>query len=519
MIRSAGILMPVTSLPSDYGIGTMGKAAEDFIDFLAEAGQTYWQILPIGPTGFGNSPYTEVSGYAGNPYLIDLDRLVDEGLLKKEEIADIDWGENPEHVDYGKIYNNRKAVLKLAADRIPLKHPQDYLDFISNEKWLKDYAVFMAIKDDQNGAAWTTWPKELRDHRSYKVQQEAERLAESVLYYERVQYMFYRQMISLKKYANEKGIQIIGDLPFYAAADSSDIWSNPEQFALNSDFEMSHVAGFPGDAGNPKGQKWGNPLFNWDRQKQDNYKWWIDRCAHLRRVCDVLRLDHFQGYNSFYAIPAKDEDAKNGHWVKGPGLEIFRRMDERLGKQPVVVEDLGHLTPEFLKMVKDSGYPGMRILEYAFDPNDPGSLYMPFNFDHNSICYLGTHDNETLYGWLKNPDQKKRVERAAKVLGLNEQETYGKGMLRACWSSVSDLAIVQMQDLLGLDNTARMNDPANWGDAWTWRMKKGACTAVMAKEIKESMKLFCRNNWEAEKLSEARKKKEAEAAEKKKAKV
>ena len=497
MIRSAGILMPISALPSPYGIGTMGKAAEDFIDFLADAGQTYWQILPIGPTGFGNSPYTEVSGYAGNPYLIDLDRLVEAGLLKKEEITAADWGDNPEHVDYGKLYNGRKNVLKLAADRIPLKHPEAYLEFIRNEKWLKDYAVFMAIKDDQKGAAWTTWPKELRDHRSEAVRRKAEELADSVIYYERVQFMFYTQMVAIKKYANSKGIQIIGDLPFYAAADSSDIWSSPEQFALNSDYEMSYVAGFPGDAGNPKGQKWGNPLFNWDRQRQDNYTWWIDRASHLRRVCDVLRLDHFQGYNSFFAIPAKDEDAKNGHWVKGPGLDIFKKMEERLGKQPVIVEDLGHLTPEFLKMVKDSGYPGMRILEYAFDPGDPGSLYMPFQYDKNTVCYIGTHDNETLKGWALNPGQEKRIRRMMEYLMIKDPEDVCEAVMRACWASVSDLAILQMQDLLGLDNKARMNDPANWGDAWTWRMKKGACTEELSKKIYDAMKLYCRNNWNA----------------------
>ncbi len=502
MIRSSGVLMAIPSLPSPYGIGTMGKAAEQFIDFLAEAGQTYWQILPIGPTGFGNSPYTEVSTFAGNPYLIDLDRLIEDGLLKKSELKGIDWGDDPEKVDYGKLYNSRRKVLQKAVDRLPLKHPEDYYEFLQKNPWLKDYGTFMAIKDDRNGAAWTTWPKELRNHRSEAVRKEAERLAQEIIYYERVQYLFYKQMIALKKYANSKGIQIIGDLPFYAAADSCDVWANPEQFAISKDYEMSFVSGFPGDAGNPKGQKWGNPLFNWEYQKSQNYAWWIGRVAHMRNICDVIRLDHFQGYDQFFAIPAADPDAKNGHWVQGPGLELFKRMEEKLGKLPVIVEDLGHLTPAFLAMVKASGYPGMRILEYAFDPNDPGSLYMPFQHERSSVCYLGTHDNETLAGWLKNPEQKKRVERAVQVMGLNEKEGYHKGMLRALWSSPADLAIVQMQDLLELDNSARMNDPVNWQGAWTWRMKPKAITARMTKEVKSRMLLFCRNNWNAEKIIE-----------------
>ncbi len=502
MIRSAGILMPVTSLPSPYGIGTFSKEAREFVDFLALAGQTWWQILPLGPTGFGNSPYQSLSSYAGNPYLIDLETLIEEGYLKKEEVEDVDWFVEETEVDYGIMYKERYKVLRLACDRLPLKHPDDYLEFLKEEgDWLKDYAVFMAIKDDMKGESWIKWPRELRDHRNPQVAMEAERLKDDVLFYERIQYFFYKQMKALKKYANSRGIQIIGDLPFYVATDSIDIWSHPEQFDMDSEFRLSHVSGFPPDAGTPEGQKWGNPLFNWDRMRNEDYAWWMNRAQHQLEMYDCLRIDHFQGYERYFAIGANDAPAK-GAWRKGPGLDLFRRMEARLGKQTIIVEDLGQLTPEFIAMVKESGYPGMRIIEYAFDPNDPGSIYMPFQYEKNTVAYTGTHDNDTLYGWLVNPDNKPRIDRAIKYLGLNDDEGYDWGILRAVYGSVSDLAIIQMQDLLMLDSECRMNDPSGKGKPWTWRMKAGALDKELALKLKEKMLLYCRNNWNAKVFEE-----------------
>lgn len=498
MIRSAGILMHITSLPSPYGVGTMGKAAREFVDFLAASGQLYWQILPAGPTGFGNSPYQALSSYAGNPYLIDLDDLIEEGLLTKEEVKEVKWQKNKTQVDFGILYNERYKILRLAAGRLASAHPKEYLDFLRSEKsWLRDYAVFMAIKNDRKGAAWLSWPKELRIHNSDTVRQEAERLKEDVIFYERMQYLFFRQFRALKKYANDRGILLMGDLPFYVAADSIDVWSHPEQFDINDNYEMTFVSGFPADGGNPKGQKWGNPLFNWNRMRNEGYSWWIDRMAFQTMMYDAIRIDHFQGYEKFFAIPANDPDAVNGHFEKGPGLELFRKMEERLGKITIILEDLGQLTPEFLQMVKDSGYPGMRILEYAFDPNDPGSLYMPFQYEKNTVVYTGTHDNDTLAGWLKDPANKARVERVTKYFGLTKTEGLTWGILRGAYASTSDLAIIQMQDILGLDSRSRMNDPAGTIQPWTWRAQPGVFTKEISSRLKEMMLLYCRNNWNA----------------------
>ena len=498
MIRSAGILMPITSLPSEYGVGTLGKEARKFADFLAAAGQTWWQILPTGPTGFGDSPYQPLSSYAGNPYMIDLEELIEDGLLTKEECDGVRWFKKEDAVDYGALYNNRYKILRLAANRLPQKHPEEYIRFLEQEHhWLKDYAVFMAIKNDRKGEAWQKWPQELRDHNSPKVREEAERLRDDVLFYERIQYFFFKQMKQLKEYVNAKGIKLIGDLPFYMAADSIDVWANPEQFLMDHDNKVQWVAGMPADGGNPDGQKWGNPLFNWNLMRNEGYRWWIARAAYQLRYVDVLRIDHFKGFESYYAVPADAPDARGGHFEKGPGLELFRTLENALGKKEMILEDLGILTDAFKQMVKDSGYPGMRILQYAFDPNDPGSWYMPFQYIQNSVVYFGTHDNSTLTGWLKNKDNKARADRARTYLGLSAKDDLAKGLLRAMYASVSDVAIVQTQDLLGLDDTCRTNDPAGKTPNWTWRMKKGALTGELAEELREMMLLYCRNNWNA----------------------
>ena len=490
MIRSAGILMPITALPADHGVGTFGSAARDFVDFLVEAGQTWWQILPLGPTGYGNSPYQPLSSFAGNPYLISLDDLVEEGYLEKEDLVEMEDVEDPGCVDYGMLYNKKMAVLKKAADHMPFVKPSDYDAFLTeNGFWLKEYAIFMAIKEEHNGKAWQDWPEELKDHRSEQVQNLIAVLHENISRHERIQYFFFRQAKALKKYANDRGIRLIGDLPFYVAADSIDVWSHPEQFDLDEHHEIKMVAGMPG-------QKWGNPLFNWEKMKEDGYSWWIERARFQYSLCDEMRLDHFRGFMSYYAIDKDSEDAWSGQWHEGPGLSVLQKMEELYGKYEMIVEDLGELTKEFTDMVKESGYPGMKILQYAFDPNDPGSYYMPFQYDdHNAVVYTGTHDNNTLQGWMKN--EPGRVKRAAQYLYCDE-ENVDLALMRCGYASVCDLAVVQMQDLLRLDESARINDPSGGANNWCWRMQKEDVDEDLAHNLADLMKLYCRYNWIAD---------------------
>ena len=499
MIRAAGVLMPISSLPSAHGFGTMGKAAREFVDFLADSGQTYWQMLPLGPTGFGNSPYQCLSSYAGNPYFIDLDELKEDGLLTAAELKKAVMFKTEDEADYGLLYKERIPLLRRACARLPHLAPEDYFTFLEEEKhWVKDYAVFMAIKQAQKGKTWVSWPEELRIHDSQAVCEAAAENREEVVFWLRVQYLFYKQLKALKAYCEKKGIRVIGDLPFYVASDSVDVWSHPEQFEMKSDHTMAYVSGMPVDGANPEGQKWGNPLFDWNRMRSEGYRWWLDRAMHQFRFCDVLRIDHFRGYQSYFAVPA-DGHPKDGRFEQGPGLELFRKLDERSGKRPLLLEDLGHLTPDFLVMVRESGYPGMRILQYAFDPNDPGSLYMPFQYDHNTAAYTGTHDNNTLKGWYEDKNEKKRIERAKKYFGAHDDDDLTDVFLRGLYGSVSDLAIVPMQDLLGLGSEARFNDPSGNGVPWTWRMLKGSVSKSLTAKLKEMMLLYCRNNWEANK--------------------
>lgn len=493
MIRSAGILMPITALSSPGGVGTFGAEARKFVDFLADAGQTYWQILPLGPTGFGNSPYQPLSSFAGNPYLIDLSDLAEEGYLTKQELSEVTEPENAECVDYGLLYREKMAILKKAADRMPEAAPSDYYSFLEdNLSWIRDYALFMAIKEKENGREWQKWPKEYRNHHSEAVQEAVSELHVEISRYERIQYFFFRQAKALKKYANDRGIRLIGDLPFYVASDSIDVWSAPEQFELDDQFELKEVAGMPG-------QKWGNPLFNWAKMRENGYDWWISRARFQYSLCDMLRIDHFRGFMSYYAIPAESEDCI-GQWRQGPGLEVLEKMESLYGRYEMIVEDLGELTPAFLEMVKKSGYPGMKILQYAFDPNDPGSYYMPFQYtDKNSVVYTGTHDNNTLRGWMKR--EPARAGRAAAYLGAEPDNT-DLAMMRCAYASPCDLAVVQMQDILRLDESCRMNDPSGGKNNWCWRMKKDALNEKTASALADQMKLYCRYNWIADQKKE-----------------
>ena len=395
-MRKAGVLMPISSLPSPWGIGTMGGAAREFIDFLAAAGQSFWQILPLGPTGYGDSPYQSFSSWAGNPYFIDLDDLTGEGLLERREYQHLNWGDDPARVDYGLLYRTRCPVLRKACARLPEREGDRFRRFCSDEAgWLEDYALFMALKERFGGRSWQEWPRPVRLREPAALEEARTQLAVEVDFWKGVQYLFCRQWKKLKAYANEKGISILGDLPIYTALDSADVWASPEQFQLDDQGCPTEVAGCPPDAFSEDGQLWGNPLFDWERMKGDGYQWWLRRAGYQLRLFDTLRVDHFRGFESYYAIPYGETTARNGRWRPGPGLDFFQAVNHTLGKQDIVAEDLGFLTPEVHRLLKETGYPGMKVLEFAFGSRELGSDYLPHCYPANCVVYTGTHDNDT----------------------------------------------------------------------------------------------------------------------------
>ena len=480
-MRTSGVLMPISSLPSPYGIGTMGKAAKKFVDFLKKGGQTYWQILPIAPTSYGDSPYQSFSSFAGNPYFVDLEMLCKEKLITKKECESFPWGDNASYVDYGVMYESRYALLKIAYQRFVKNIPQEFWDFCWNEGWwLEDYSLFMALKDKYKYRHWDA------------IQAAKEEFKEGMQFYKMIQFFFFQQWKELKAYANENGIKIIGDVPIYVALDSADVWSNPDEFYLNEYREPIDVAGCPPDAFSADGQLWGNPLFRWDRMKNNGYEWWTKRISAMSRLYDIVRIDHFRGFDSYYAIPAKDKTAANGQWRQGPGMDLFRVLEQRLGKLPIIVEDLGFLTPSVKQLLKDSGFPGMKVIQFAFDSREE-SNYLPHTYTKNCVVYTGTHDNDTCVGWLKNAP-KKTVEYAKEYLQLTEEEGYNWGLMRAAWASVADMAIIPMQDLLELGSEARLNTPSSFGSNWKWRATEDQITNDLAKKICKYAKLYGRFN-------------------------
>lgn len=498
-MRTSGILMHISSLPSEYGIGTMGREARKFVDFLVKSGQTYWQILPICPTSYGDSPYQSFSSLAGNPYFIDLETLCKDKLLTVQECKSYSWGRKKTEVDFGILYENRYDLLKKAYARFIKKEPKDYQEFCEKEQaWLDDYAVFMALKDANGGAAWSEWKQELRFRDEEAMNAVREEYAEEINFYKMLQYLFFKQWWSLKEYANRKGIQIIGDVPIYVAGDSADVWANPEQFYLDENLNPIEVAGCPPDAFSEDGQLWGNPLFRWDVMKADGYRWWTNRIGAMSKLYDIVRIDHFRGFDSYYAIPANDTTAKNGVWKEGPGMDLFNTMEAKLGKLNIIVEDLGFLTPSVLKLVKDSGFPGMKLIQFAFDTREE-SDYLPHNYQSHSVVYTGTHDNDTILGWMKTAPRDS-VNFAKKYFNLTKEEGYNWGMMRGAWASVSDMAIVPMQDILGLDGKARMNTPSTLGCNWKWRAKADQITPQLAKKVKKYMKMYGRERMDVSRV-------------------
>ena len=481
-MRKSGILMHITSLPGPYGVGTMGKNAYAFLDFLHKSGQQSWQLLPLGPTGYGDSPYQSCSAYAGNPYLIDLDTLVRQHLLTKEELLAVDWGDDEGKVDFGKLYNGRTPILKTAYSRF--RNDRALNAFIKrNASWLPDFALYMALKETHNFAPWFQWEDALKLRQPEALEQAAQELAEPIRFYSFVQYEFYKQWDALKKKAGEYGIELIGDVPIYVPYDSVEVWKNPELFQLDEKLEPTDVAGCPPDAFSADGQLWGNPLYRWDVMEETGYKWWLDRLGAAGKLFDVVRLDHFRGFEAFWSVPYGDETARNGHWVKGPGMGFVNALKKGLPQLDFIAEDLGFLTQEVLELRDASGYPGMKVLEFAFDSKEP-SDYQPHTYTRNTVCYTGTHDNMTMRQWFETAPAE-AVKIAADYMALTRKEGYVWGTIRTAMSAVSDRAIVQMQDYLNLGGEARMNFPGKPSGNWTWRAKKGYLTGSLSARILE----------------------------------
>ena len=483
--------MPISSLPSPYGIGTFGKAAYDFADFLAAAGQKYWQLLPLGPTSYGDSPYQSFSTFAGNPYFIDLEALVKDKLLTKQEVEACDWGTNPRYVDYGKVYASRYPLLQKAKERGWARDLNEVRAFEKeNEGWLPDYALFMALKRHFDMQSWSEWPEDIRLHHRDAVERWRGELREDVELFTYIQFLFYKQWSELKKYINDLGIHIIGDLPIYVAMDSADVWAEPEMFRLDSHGVPTEVSGVPPDYFSEDGQLWGNPLYNYEAMEKNGFGWWIRRIGGASKLYDVIRIDHFRGFESYWAVPYGEKTARKGKWVKGPGMKLVGTLTGWFHDLEFIAEDLGFATPEVAQLLADSKLPGMKVLEFAFNPHEP-SDYLPHFYKENCVCYTGTHDNAPLQEWFEEGD-KKELAHAKQYLGLNEEEGFNFGVIRGGMSSVAKLFVAQMQDYLELGKYNRMNTPGVASGNWEWRMLPGEASEALAKKIANMVKIYSR---------------------------
>ncbi len=466
-MRASGILMHLTSLPGPYGVGTMGKAAYNFIDFLEKSSQRYWQILPLTPTGYGDSPYQSCSAFAGNPYLIDLELLAEEGLLKEEEITVCNWGDSPERVDFGLLYENRLGLLGKAYARYE-DTDEAFAKFRArNDSWLPQYADYMALKDQNGGKPWYQWKDSLKYCYRENANVSLHASYEDIQFYCFVQFLFARQWNALRDYAHSKGVSIIGDVPIYVPYDSVEVWSAPWLFQLDESLTPTAVAGCPPDYFNKNGQLWGNPLYRWDVMQEDGYRWWIRRLQGAARWYDVIRIDHFRAFAGYYAIPFGEETAKNGQWLPGPGMDFIHRVKEKLPGLSMIAEDLGFLTEDVHKLRDGSGFPGMKVLEFAFD-GSPDNAYLPYNHIKNSVCYTGTHDNMPLKQWFAE-EAPAVTARALEFMGDCQNPVWG--MIRMAFASVADISIVQLQDFLELGGEGRMNFPGTASGNWTWRAR------------------------------------------------
>lgn len=489
-MRKSGILLAVSSIPSKYGIGTFSKEAYEFVDFLESAGQKLWQILPLGPTGYGDSPYQSFSTFAGNPYYIDLEEFIEKGFLTEKECAESDFLDGA-YVDYEKIFHTKFALLRKAYQNSNIKEEKEFRLFVKeNAKWLDDYALYMAIKDSLGGVSFMEWEEDIKLRKADAIKAYREKLAEDIAFYQFQQYYFAKQWKALKKYANDKGIEIVGDIPIYVAFDSADTWANPQLFRLDKECKPTAVAGCPPDSFSATGQLWGNPLYNWEYMKKTDYAWWVERIRHCYELYDIVRIDHFRGFDEYYSIPYGELTAENGHWEKGPGYELFQTIKRKIGKIKIIAEDLGFLTPSVIKLVEKTGYPGMKVLQFAFDSREV-SDYLPHNYPKNSVVYTGTHDNDTTVSWY---DSLNRYDRtfAKRYLDAPNKNKICEKMVRAALGCVSDTAVIPMQDYLELGGEARMNVPSTLGTNWKWRLVPGQVTDELAHKIREWTKLYGR---------------------------
>ena len=496
MNRAGGVLLSITSLPSKYGIGCFSQSAYDFVDWLREAGQTYWQILPLGPTSYGDSPYQSFSTFAGNPYFISLEELIREGVLTEEECEAADFGKEPETIDYKKMYEARYPLLRKAYERSQISENPDYQRFVAdNDWWLADYGLFMAVKDRFDGAPWTEWAEDIRLRWGNAMDYYRRELYFDIEFQQYLQYTFYMQWMRLKAYANEKGICLIGDIPIYVAMDSADTWARPGLFQLDENNIPLAVAGCPPDGFSATGQLWGNPLYQWDYHGNTGYEWWISRLEYCFRLYDVVRIDHFRGFDEYYSIPYGAESAVGGHWEKGPGMALFSRVEEALGRREVIAEDLGYVTDSVRQLVMDSGFPGMKVLEFAFDSRDSGCAndYLPHNYGENCVAYTGTHDNETICGWFDSITKEER-ELARQYLcdTRTPKKELNWSFISLIMRSAARVCIIPMQDYLGYGNACRMNKPSTVGINWKWRLKEADLTEELKGKLYEMVRRYGR---------------------------
>ncbi len=495
-MRKSGILLPVTSLPSPYGVGDMGKSAYNFIDFLSSCGQSFWQILPLGPTSFGDSPYQSFSAFAGNPYMISLEKLIRDGLLSKSECDNADLGGNTNFIDYAKLYKNRLPLLKKAFARSKISERCEYADFINKNKfWLDDYSLFMAAKEHFGGAEWLKWPIKIRDRSADALEELKASLADETAFWKYTQFEFFAEWERLKEYANKKGIQIIGDIPIYVAPDSSDIWANPQLFQLDKNKTPLSVAGCPPDGFSAKGQLWGNPLYDWDYHKKEGYSWWISRLKHCFLLYDYVRIDHFRGFDEYYSIPYGSKDATIGEWRKGPGIELFDAIKAKLGDKNIIAEDLGFITPSVKQLLTESGFRGMKVLQFAFDERDTGvsSDYLPHNYPEFCVAYTGTHDNQTLVSWFCELEKNARssVRKYLCDYYTPDDEIY-KSLVASVMRSPAGICIFPIQDILGTDDTSRINIPGTCGNNWRWRLNADYSTPERIESLFEMTSVYGR---------------------------
>lgn len=497
MERRAGVIMHIASLPGKFGIGTFGREAYNFADFLSESGLTLWQILPLGQTGYGDSPYQSFSAFAGNPYFIDFDLLAKDGLLKEAEYINENYGDNEEDIDYGLLFKVKYKVLKKAFKNFKLckslRRKDEYRKFISqNKSWLEDYALYMAIKNHFKLVSWLQWDEDIKKREEEAILKYKELLKDDIEYWKFIQYEFFKQWNKLKRYVNAQGIKIIGDIPIYVAEDSADVWSNPEGYLIDEvTFKPIGVAGCPPDAFSETGQLWGNPIYNWVNMEKDGFEWWIKRVEESFKIYDVVRIDHFRGLESYWQVPFGDKTAENGEWIKGPSMKLFDAIKESLGEVNVIAEDLGYLTDEVREFLVKTGFPGMKVLQFAFGSREE-SNYLPHTYHSNCVVYTGTHDNDTFRGWFETTGSKEDVEYSKEYLALSEEEGYNWGFIRGAWSSVSYLSMALMQDFLNLGNEARINLPSTLGNNWRWRLKKDSYNFELADKIYMYTKMYGR---------------------------